>query len=107
MNNDIVVTIKLETDEWNEFVTKLGTEFNILEHATENNYDTMNYDKFMDWMTDLHWIDKDKNIFINVEGLVSNKVVDFLNELKNFWENDAQKCIVDGKNRKCTVSIKK
>lgn len=33
----------------------------ILGHATEDSYNQMGMDAFLDWVTDLHWI-KEKNI---------------------------------------------
>lgn len=101
----IIANINLRTPDWHEFVEKLGYQFDVLSHTPTDSYYSMSFDGFHDWMTDLNWLDQNKNIEIRVQGVISDDVMEFLKYVKEFWENDAERCIVGGKNRKCTIYI--
>lgn len=90
--------IELKDDSPEEFKQKLGEALDILGHATEDSYDQMGIDAFLDWVTDLHWI-KEKNIVITVSGNVSKYIEDIMIEIVDFWKYDAKKVIAGGENR--------
>ena len=90
--------ITLDNDSKEEFKEKLGEALNILNHATEDCYNKMTTDGFMDWVCDLSWI-TEKNIIIKVNGKVSKTVEELMSEIVEFWANDAEKVIKGGKNR--------
>lgn len=90
--------IILKDDSIDEFKHKLGEALNILNHATEDSYNQMTTDGFLDWATDLGWIDE-KNIVIKVSGIVSELIEELMNDIVDFWSNDAEKVIKNGKNR--------
>lgn len=64
----------------------------ILDHATEDSYEQMGIDGFLDWVTE-------ENIVITVSGNVSEYIEDIMTDIDDFWKNDAEKVIVGGKNR--------
>ena len=70
----------------------------IIKHATEDCYENMTTDGFMDWACDLSWI-AEKNIIIKVNGKVSKIVDELMNEIVEFWANDAERVIKGVKNR--------
>lgn len=53
--------IELENDSINEFKQKLGEALDILNHATGSSYNQMTTDGFLDWATDLGWIDEENS----------------------------------------------
>lgn len=90
--------INIQSSTLEEFKSKLGIALDILNHATEDNYENMNLDAYMDWVTDLHWINE-RNIIIVVEGFISNDIEILMNEIINFWKNEAETTTVDGKSK--------
>lgn len=90
--------ITLDNDSKEEFKEKLGEALNILNNATEDCYDKMTTDGFLDWACDLSWI-AEKNIIIKVNGKVSKIVEELMNEIVEFWANDAKRVIKGGENR--------
>lgn len=90
--------ITLDNDSKEEFKEKLGEALDMLNHATEDCYDKMTTDGFMDWACDLSWI-AEKNIIIKVNGKVSKIVEELMNEIVEFWANAVESVIKGGKNR--------
>lgn len=90
--------IELKDDSTEEFKQKLGEALDILDHATEDSYEQMGIDGFLDWVTDLNWV-TEENIVITVSGNVSEYIEDIMTDIVDFWKNDAEKVIVGGKNR--------
>ena len=50
------IKVSLNNDSIEEFKEKLGSALDILNHATEDSYEEMTTDGFMDWVCDLFWI---------------------------------------------------
>lgn len=96
--------VKLDNDSIDEFKQKLGAALDILNHSTEKSYQEMTTDGFMDWLCDLHWI-PDEEIKIEITGHLSSLGKELLEEICNFWENDAETVIKNGKKKIITFTI--
>ena len=90
--------ITLDNGSEKEFIEKLGQALDVLNHATEDSYDKMNIQGFLDWACDLCWITEQNNI-IKVNGKVSNNVETLMEDIVEFWASEAKRVIKDGKNR--------
>ena len=96
--------ITLVNDSMEEFKEKLGSALDILNNATEDSYEEMTTDGFMDWVCDLSWIPEDI-INIEIDGPISPSVKEVMDEICNFWQNDAETVIKDGKKKIITFTI--
>lgn len=81
-----------------EFIRKFGEAVDMLQHAVEKEYETMKIVQFLDWATDLWWIEERHLIFI-VKGKVSEEVRKLMVEIINFWRDEAEHVIVGGKSK--------
>ena len=82
-----------------EFIRRFGEAVDMLPHAVEKNYDAMNMDQFLDWATDLMWIE-DKHLIFIVRGAISDDVRELMNDIINFWRDEAEHVIVGGESKK-------
>lgn len=98
------IKVSLNNDSIEEFKEKLGSALDILNHATEDSYEEMTTDGFMDWVCDLFWIPEDI-INIEIEGPISPSVKEVMDEVCDFWQNDAETVIKDGKKKIITFTI--
>jgi len=98
------IKVSLNNDSIEEFKEKLGSALDILNHATEDSYEEMTTDGFMDWVCDLFWI-PENIINIEIEGPISPSVKEVMDEICDFWQNDAETVIKDGKKKIITFTI--
>lgn len=96
--------VYLDNDSMEDFKQKIGDALDILNHSTEKDYQEMTTDGFMDWVCDLSWIPEDI-INIEIEGPISPSVKELMDEICNFWQNDAETVIKDGKKKTITFTI--
>ena len=96
--------VKLDNDSLDEFIEKIGIALDILNHGTESSYKEMTLSGFMDWARDLWWI-PDNEIKFEITGPISALSIDLLNEICDFWENDAETVIKDGKKKIITYTV--
>ncbi len=99
-----IYKVYLDNDSMEEFKQKIGDALDILNHSTEKDYQEMTIDGFMDWACDLHWIPDDELRF-EITGPISVLGIELLNDICNFWENDAETVIKDGKKKIITFTI--
>lgn len=71
-------------------------------------------DGYLDWMTDLTWLDTDSiliiiddyNVFMSKEPEMKVKVIDsFKNMVLPFWETEVEKVVVDGRKKSFNVLL--
>ena len=98
------ITVKLDNNSIEEFKEKIGEALGILNHATEKSYQEMTTDGFIDWACDLSWM-PEENIEIVVEGPISSLAKELMDEICNFWQNDAETVIKDGKKKQIQFII--
>ena len=87
-----------------EFIRKFGEAVDMLQHAIEKSYSVMNMDQFLDWAKDLWWIEEEHLIFI-VKGNVSEEVKKLMTSIINFWRDEAEHVIVEGKSKQVDFII--
>lgn len=97
--------VKLNNDSLDEFKEKIGDALDILNHGTESSYQEITTEGFIDWACDLWWI-PDEEIEIEITGSISALGIELLNEICDFWKNDAETVIADGKKKIITFTIK-
>lgn len=73
----------------------------------------MNWNRFQDWITDLEWLNTDSVILViyNYEYFMKdypeakNYIMNDLENTLNFWENEAEKCIVGGQRKDFNIYV--
>lgn len=73
----------------------------------------MNWNRFQDWITDLEWLNTNSVILIifNYKHFMTecpeakNYIINDLKNTIDFWENEAEKCIVGGQRKDFNIFI--
>jgi len=99
-----------EIQSWDDYVTMMQTNFRFPTTCNDS------VDRYLDWMRDLSWIEKEKFILVihqfdrflqNMPELKSEIISDFIDIILPFWQEEVSQVIVGGRAKNFLVYLVK
>lgn len=97
-----------EIKSWHDYISEIQSKFSFPTSC----YDSV--DRYLDWMRDLQWIDKDDialiinnhDEFLKSEPELKNEIIsDFADIILPFWQEEVKEVVIEGKPKKFMVYL--